>query len=141
MLNAAPHHGFSRVADIRFMFFLRALAFDQSQQGGMRLVVSGDDKTASAGVDRLPFNPGHYAAGRLAEGDTGRKVDAVTEMTVGDVGGAAAGSDPGYGQGGGDHAGPELLYEPRAGQHPGGGEDIAVGKGRVEIEVDQRRLG
>src|SRR3954466_15042988 len=61
---------------------------DESQEGGMRLFVGGDDKAARAGVDRLTMDPGDHTARCLAEGDTGREVDAVAQVPVGDVGGA-----------------------------------------------------
>jgi hypothetical protein len=51
----------------------------------VRLLVGGYDKTAHARVDRPAVDSGDHAAGRLAEGDTGREVNAVAQVAIGDV--------------------------------------------------------
>src|SRR4051794_4324657 len=106
----------------------------------MRLLIRGRNETARSGVDRFAVEPGNDAAGRLAQGDSGGEMNAVTQVAVGDVGGAAPSRDPGHGQGGGDDAGAEPFDESFVGEHPSGRENPMMGKRRVEIDVDQSRL-
>ena len=61
----------------------RELLVDDRDESSVGLLVCGGDQAADTGVKWLSAQPGHDAAGCLAQRDAGCEVDAVEELSVG----------------------------------------------------------